>query len=152
MSTVRDILDRKDAQVACVEKEATVLAAAEKMNDRRIGALVVMEKDRVVGIFSERDILTRVVATGKDPHKLLVGEVMTAPVAFCRPDTTIEECWSVMTGRRIRHLPVVHDAKLIGIVTSGDLMAHEVRTHKRKIDDQAETIQFLNQYITGEYS
>jgi len=152
MATVQEILDGKKGPVACVEKEATVLAGAKKMNERRIGALVVTEGDRVVGIFTERDILTRVVAAGKDPAKILVADAMTSPIAFCRPDTTVSECRKVMTERRIRHLPVVQESKLVGIVTSGDLLAFETRHQQKKIEDQAVTIQFLNQYITGEYS
>jgi predicted transcriptional regulator len=151
MSTIQEILDRKKGDVARIGKDASVLEAAQRMNERRIGALVVMDGDRVVGIFTERDMLTRIVAAQKNPKSTTVESVMTAPIAYCRPDTTIEEIQSVMTQRRIRHLPVVQEAKLVGIITSGDIMAYEVTHQKKKIEDQAQTIEYLNQYIKGEW-
>ncbi len=144
MPTVKDLLDKKGTGVASMKKNGSVLEAAKKMNDQRIGSLVIVEGDNVVGIFTERDILTRVVATGGDPEKILVGEVMTSPIACCRRDTTLEECRAVMTKKHIRHLPVVEDNKLLGIITSGDIVA-------QKIDAHEETIRYLNEYIYGPY-
>jgi CBS domain-containing protein len=142
--TVREILNKKGNKVASMEKTHAVLEAAKKMNTERIGSLVVVDGDSVVGIFTERDILTRVVAAGRNPETTRVGDVMTSPVACCRRETTIEECRAVMTTKRIRHLPVVEDNKLLGIITSGDILAHNLETHK-------ETIQYLHEYIYGPY-
>jgi CBS domain-containing protein len=143
MATVKNLLDKKGSFVAPINKGDTVLHAAQVMNTRRIGALVVTEGDNVVGIISERDILTRIVAAQRDPTTVLVGEVMSSPVAVCHPNTDLEECRSVMTEKRIRHLPVVDQGRLAGIVTSGDILAQEVHQQQR-------TIEYLHEYIYGQ--
>jgi CBS domain-containing protein len=142
LAIVQSILGRKGGQVVSIGAGETVLAAASLMNERAIGGLVVTDGERVVGIFTERDILRRVVAQRKDPAATLVRDVMTAPVACCRPDTSLAECRSVMTEKRIRHLPVVERERLCGIVTIGDLMAQEVGEHQA-------TIEYLQSYIFG---
>lgn len=142
MSTAADILAKKGSDVATVAFDKTVLDAARIMNDRRIGALVVTRGDRAVGIFTERDILYRIVAAGKDPARTGVGDVMTTPMACCRRDTTLAECKSIMTGKRIRHLPVVEDGNLYGMVSSGDILAIES-------DDRQATIEYLHEYLFG---
>lgn len=144
MTTVKEILEKKGSFVASICKGSTVLEAAQEMNARRIGALVVTEGDKVVGIFTERDILTKVVAGQLAPDRTTVGEVMTSPVACCCLDTTLEECRTVMTDKRIRHLPVVEDDCLLGIITSGDVLAREAI-------EQRETIKYYHQYIYGPY-
>jgi len=141
MQTVKSILEKKTF-VASVTKESPVLDAVEVMDKRNIGSLVVTDGDKVVGIFTERDALKRILAKGLDPAKTAVDAVMTAPVAVCRPDTSLDECTEVMTRKRIRHLPVVSKGKLVGIVTSGDILAQQVVQH-------AETIEYLNQYMFG---
>lgn len=142
MLSAESILSRKGTDVATIDRETTVLDAAKLMNARRIGALVVTSGENVVGIFTERDVLNRVVAAGKPAEKVRVGEVMTSPMACCRRDTKLTECRSVMTAKRIRHLPVVENGKLYGIISIGDLMASEVA-------DQQETIEYMHQYIYG---
>lgn len=142
MKRVSDILGKKGREVASIREELSVLDAAREMNLRRIGSLVVLKGERVVGIFSERDILTRVVAEGRDAGSTRVAQVMTSPVACCRTDTSLEECVSVMTMQRIRHLPVVEDGRLQGIVTSGDVMAYEAT-------EQQSTIEYLYNYLYG---
>ena len=142
MATVQAILTRKGGQVVSIGAAESVLAAASLMNERGIGGLVVLEGDRVAGMFTERDILRRVVAVRHDPATTLIRDVMTTPVAFCRRETTLDECRAVMTAKRIRHLPVVDEAGVCGIVTIGDLMAQEVT-------DRESTIQYLNEYIFG---
>lgn len=142
MGLVKEVIEKKGAFVATAGKDSTVLEAARQMNEHRIGALVVLDNGRVIGICTERDIMTKVVAAQRDPQKTRVAEVMTFPVACCRLDTTTDECRAVMTNRRIRHLPVVEDEKLLGIVTIGDLTARQVKEHK-------DTIHFLNEYICG---
>jgi CBS domain-containing protein len=140
--TAQSILDKKGSEVATVRSDQTVLEAARFMNDRRIGALVVLDGDRVVGIFTERDILTRVVAGGQPPDKTPVRAVMTTPMACCRRETKLSECKSIMTQKRIRHLPVVEEGKLYGMISSGDIMASEV-------SDQQATIEYLHEYLYG---
>ncbi len=142
MPNVQSILERKGSEVASIARTATVLQAATLMNQKRIGALVVTDGDRAVGIFTERDILNRIVAAGKEPKTTPVGEVMTAPMACCRRDTRLSECRTVMTQKRIRHLPVVEEGKLFGMVSIGDLLAGEVA-------DQQATIEYLNEYLYG---
>lgn len=142
MPTAQTILSRKGSEVATVEKDTTVLDAAKSMNERRIGALVVTSGDKVIGIFTERDILNRIVASGLPPATTLVHDVMTAPMACCRRDTPLAECKSVMTHKRIRHLPVVEDGTLYGMISSGDILATEC-------DDQQSTIEYLQEYLHG---
>ena len=142
MATVHGILARKGNEVVTIDPDQSVLAAANRMNERAIGGLVVVEDGRLVGIITERDIMRRVVAAEKNPSLTPVREVMSAPVACCRPETTLLECRSVMTDKRIRHLPVVDDRGLRGVVTIGDLMFQEVGEHQA-------TIEYLNGYIFG---
>ncbi|MEW6249530.1 MAG: CBS domain-containing protein [Planctomycetota bacterium] len=145
MSTVQSILDRKGKQVHSIGEDQTVLAAASAMNAHRIGALVVTRGDVVVGIFTERDILNRVVAARRDPERTLVREVMSSPVACCAPETTRDECRAVMRARRIRHLPVVHEGRLVGIVSIGDVL-------ETADAEQAATIQHLYEYMYVDWS
>lgn len=145
MPTVRDVLSRKGSTVHTIAADATVLAAAKVMNERRIGALVVTRGDKVVGIFTERDILNRVVAASRDAATTRVEEVMTTPIACCSLDTTRAECRSVMRNRRIRHLPVVENEKLCGIVSIGDLMEDEGA-------EQQQTIEYLYEYMHGHWT
>lgn len=140
MTTVQTILDKKGTFVATIGPDDTVLTAARRMNDRRIGALMVMDGDKVKGIFTERDILTRVVAEQRDPAATRVGDVMTTEMAVCPAETPLADCRAQMTSRRIRHLPIVEGDRLLGIITSGDIMAHESA-------EQQETIEHLNQYV-----
>lgn len=143
MATVADILHNKGRHVATCGSEDTVLAAVQDMNRRRIGALVVQEGGRVVGVFTERDVLQRVVATMRDPSTTTVGDVMTDKVACSRPETSLDEARSVMARHRIRHLPVCNeDGLLEGIISIGDLNAWE-------IDGKEETIHWLHEYIAG---
>ena len=142
MPSVQEILDNKSSEVAAVGEDATVLEATKLMADRRIGAVVVKKNNRVTGIFTERDVLNRVISVEKDPHKTLVKDVMSSPVACCRPDTKLSECRTVMTEKKLRHLPVVKDGDLVGMVSIGDLTAREAT-------DQAHAIQYLQDYLYG---
>jgi CBS domain-containing protein len=134
MPTVRDILAKKGSDVITVAPRETALRAAQLMNDRGIGGLVVIERDRPTGIFTERDILRRVVSPGRDPATTRVADVMTTPVIACAPDTSIDECAAMMTARRIRHLPVVDGDRLAGVVTIGDVLAFQVSEQQATID------------------
>lgn len=142
MPAAQTILDRKGTDVATVDQDTTVLDAAKLMNERRIGALVVTSGDRVVGIFTERDILNRVVAVDKPPGTTRVSEVMTSPMACCRRNTKLAECKAVMTAKRIRHLPVVENGRLYGMISSGDILWSD------SVDQQA-TIEYLQEYLYG---
>jgi CBS domain-containing protein len=144
MHTVQHVLHKKGSSVATIDADATVLEAARLMNERRIGALVVTRHDKVIGIFTERDILNRVVAAQSSPAKTVVKDVMTTPVACCRRNTTEAECRAVMRGKRIRHLPVVEEDHLVGIISIGDIIEDE----NAEKDD---TIRYLHEYLYGSY-
>jgi CBS domain-containing protein len=143
VSTIREILSRKPSHVITIHPEATVFEAADKMNQYKIGSLLVAEDERLVGIFTERDILVRVVGQRRDVDETLVRDVMTTEVACARPHTTIDEARSVMKNRRIRHLPVCEeDGHIDGLISIGDLNAWDN-------DGREMTIHLLEQYIYG---
>lgn len=140
MPTVQHILEKKGNEVVRVRDDANVLEAAQAMNARHIGALVVVRGEKVIGIFTERDVLNRVVALQRDPAATIVSEVMSSPVTVCSPETTRQECRAVMKNRRVRHLPVVDEGTLVGIVSIGDILEDEGA-------EQAETIRSLYEYM-----
>lgn len=142
MKSVADILKSKGGQVHSVVRDATVLDAALAMNQARVGAVIVNDGDRVIGIFTERDVLCRVVAARRDPAGTRVGEVMTSPVACCTSATLLDECRRVMREKRIRHIPVVDDGRLRGMISIGDLNEFE-------LGEQDETIRYLHDYMHG---
>ena len=141
--TVQDVLNRKGYHVIAISPDETVLQAAHRMNEARIGSVVVFEADKgVLGIFTERDVLCRIVGEGRSAADTPVSVVMTTPVTCCKPETTLQECKEVMSGKRLRHLPVVDGGTLVGIISTGDLMAHEVEL-------QQSTIEQLHEYLHG---
>lgn len=140
MTRVKDILNKKGRDVTSVAPDVTVLEAARMMNAGRIGALVVTEGAQVIGMFTERDVMNRVVATEQSPSKTLVRDVMTAPVTACSLETTLTECDAIITEKRIRHLPVVVDGQLAGIISVGDIVAQDVAI-------KAQTIDHLHDYL-----
>jgi len=143
MPTVMDILARKGAVVHTISPDATVLEATQKMNQHKLGALVVMNEGQVAGIFTERDVLRRVVAAMRDPGGTQVSEVMTTEVICVPPQTDIDEVSALMQQRRIRHLPACDDSgTLKGMISIGDVNAYHV-TH------QEAHINFLSEYIYG---
>jgi CBS domain-containing protein len=133
---IASVLEHKGSDVVTVSPETLVVAAVQQMNERKIGALLVVERGRPVGIFTERDVLVRVIAAGLDPRTTPVGEVMTRnPVAICS-DATVAQAMVVITERRCRHLPVVDDGtRLRGLISIGDLTSWVVRDQQRMIDD-----------------
>ena len=144
MATIQDILNVKGQHVTTIDPNATVFAAAALMNEHKIGCVLVAENDRLVGIFTERDILMRVVAQRLDVDETRVRDVMTSEVACCRPHTTIDEARGVMKNRRIRHLPVCEeDGRIDGMISIGDLNAWDSSS-------QEMTIHWLEQYIYGQ--
>ncbi len=140
MDTVRDILARKGSDVVSVSPDVTVLEAARLMNTRGIGSVLVLEAGKPVGIFTERDVLRRVVAEQRDPFTTAVREVMTTSLITCRPDSSIAECAAVVTHRRIRHLPVLGPDGLCGLITSGDVLAYQLA-------EQEVTLKHLSSYF-----
>lgn len=140
MATLQDLLTLKGHEVTTVRPADTVLQAANLMNERNIGGVLVVEGDQVAGIFTERDVLRRVVAAGLDPATTRVDAVMSAKVITCPPDLSIDDCAALMTAKRIRHLPVEGAAGLTGMVTIGDLLAF-------KVSEQQATLQQMNNYL-----
>ncbi len=147
MEIVQSILETKGSDVATIDRDATAGEAADLMTTRKIGALVVTDGEKVVGIFTERDILGRVVARRRVPDETKVGDVMTSPTACCRRDTPIQECRAVMTDQGIRHLPVVEDGRLHGLISTRDIIAVEVAAKEGTIESLQSTIDHLNEYL-----
>ncbi|MDB5173116.1 MAG: hrp1 [Phycisphaerales bacterium] len=143
MPTAHDILSEKGTKVHSIPVDSTALKAIQKMNQHRIGALVVMDGERVAGIFTERDVMQRVVGEQMDAADTSVGEVMTRDVVCCSPDASLEEMSEIMRSRRIRHIPICEeDGALVGLISIGDLNAQHAT-------QQSMTIHYLNEYIYG---
>jgi CBS domain-containing protein len=138
---VTRILDQKTEPVEAISPRASISDAINRMNDRHIGSVLVMEGDRLVGIFTERDVLTRVVPNHLDATSIPVAEVMTRQPITIGPATTVEEAMMVISDTRRRHLPVVHGGRVIGVISIGDLTRYVVRDQKRTIDDLIDYVQ-----------
>lgn len=132
---VSAILADKGSDVATVAPGATVAEAVALMNERSIGSLLVTEGDRLVGIFTERDVLRRVVAARRDPDTTLVRDVMTDDLIVISPTTEVEDAMRIVTDRRCRHLPVVEGRKLVGMISIGDLTRWTIRHQQAEIQD-----------------
>ena len=140
MTTVRQLLEHKGHDIAVVDADATVFDAIGVMAERNIGSLLVMEDDSLVGIVTERDYARKVVLRGKASPTTPVREIMNTHVITVGPDETVEECMTLMTDRRVRHLPVVDGSALVGIISIGDLV-------QSIIGEQRSIIDHLEQYI-----
>lgn len=140
MTTLQHILDDKGSDVCFIHPDNTVLEAIQEMADKNIGALMVLDGDRPVGIFTERHYAREVFLQGRASPTTKISNVMSTHVIYVQPTMTIEECMALMTEKRIRHLPVMLDDRLVGIVSIGDLV-------KNKIADQEFAIEQLEQYI-----
>ena len=141
MSDVAKVLEGKGSEVLTIDADATVFEAIKRMVDANVGALLVTEGGRVTGIVTERDYLRRVTLEGRTEEETLVREIMTSPLVYVTPDTSVEECMAVMTERRIRHVPVFTEGRdLVGIVSIGDVV-------KFKSAEQDFQIKFLTEYI-----
>ena len=140
MKSLRQVLDAKGGQVHSIRPDAKVFEALQLMAQRDIGALLVMEGTRLAGIMSERDYARKVILQGKSSQDMAVRDIMTADIVKVDPSRTVEECMSLMTQRRIRHLPVCEGDKLVGVVSIGDLV-------KEVIAEQEQTIKQLESYI-----
>jgi CBS domain-containing protein len=142
MKTVGDVLRVKGSAVFAADPDDTVYYALTVMAEKNIGALVVREGERVVGIFSERDYARQVVLKGKASKDTPIRDVMTSRVVFVRPEQDLEECMALMTDKRIRHLPVLDDGNLIGILSIGDVV-------KAVISEKEFLISQLENYISS---
>lgn len=142
MKTVSDILQIKGREVWTITPETIVFDALKALADKNVGALVVLDGAKVVGILSERDYARKVILHGKSSRELKVREIMSANVYFVRPEQTIEECMALLTNKRVRHLPVLQHDELLGIISIGDVV-------KAVIAEQESTIKHLEHYITG---
>ncbi len=142
--TLKAVLAGKGSSVYSVAPEVTVLDAVRKMNQERVGALLVCVSNELVGIFTERDVLTRVVDSGRDPTSTRVVEVMTSEVETVRSSAGVQDAMALISERRFRHLPVIDDGELLGVVSSGDLTRWVSRNQEGHIQD-------LVNYITGKY-
>jgi len=144
VDTVRSVLKQKGQDIWSVSPEAWVYDAVEMMADKHIGALLVISEGRLVGVISERDYARKVILQGKSSKQTQVKEIMTSPVIFAVPEHSVEDCMRIMTNSRIRHLPVVENEKVLGLVSIGDLV-------KWIISAQEETIHQLKHYIADSY-
>jgi CBS domain-containing protein len=142
MGFVKELLRTKGSQVWCVSPEATVFEALQEMADKNIGALVVLKDDRIVGIFSERDYARKVILKGKSSREIPVSEIMSTSVTTIEPSETLQACMRLMTDHRIRHLPVVNQEQLVGLISIGDVV-------KGVISEQQFMIAQLEGYISG---
>lgn len=140
---VRSILQRKHSQVWSIPPHASVYDAMAMMSDHNIGALLVMEDNRLVGIIAERDYARKIALRGKSSRETEVREIMQTPITIT-PDHTVDECMALMTGERARHLPVVADGAVIGVISIGDLVNWIISSHE-------DTIKHLHSYIAGSY-
>ncbi|MCC6849889.1 MAG: CBS domain-containing protein [Deltaproteobacteria bacterium] len=141
-TTVYDVLRRKGSGVIAVSPESTVFDALHTLAENNIGAVIVLDGPRLVGILSERDYARQVILKGKASKDTPVREIMTTPVVCVDPEQTIEECMALMTDKRFRHLPVITDDRLLGVLSIGDVV-------KALLDEQAFRIEQLEMYIAS---
>jgi CBS domain-containing protein len=142
VSRIAEILRGKDAEVLKIDATATVFDAIKKIVEHNVGSILVTEGDDVVGIMTERDYLRKIAIFGRTSHDTLVRDIMSSPLIYVTLETTIEEAMAIMTDRRIRHLPVVVDEKITGIVSIGDVVKFQSR-------EQSFQIKYLTEYISG---
>jgi CBS domain-containing protein len=142
MKTVRDLLKQKGSTIWSVPPDSTVYDALQLMADKNIGALLVIDSGRPVGIFSERDYARQVILKGKTSKDTPVRDVMTSKVVFVRPEQNIEECMALMTDKRFRHLPVLEEGQLAGLLSIGDVV-------KAVISEKDFLIEQLANYISS---
>ncbi|MDH3494965.1 MAG: CBS domain-containing protein [Acidobacteriota bacterium] len=144
MNHAKHLIESKGNEIWSIGPDATVLDAISLMAEKRIGALLVMNDNELQGVFSERDYARKVVLRGKSSRKTAVSEIMSSEVVTADPSNSVEECMSLMTENRVRHLPVVTDNQVVGVLSIGDLV-------KAIIDEQQFKIEQLENFITTGY-
>ena len=144
MGTIANVLTGKGHQVHTISADATVYDAVVRMVERNVGSLLVLDGDRIAGIVTERDYLRQIVVKGRTSKTTRVEEIMSSPIVYVGPGGTVEEAMAIMSDRRIRHLPVVDQGRLVGLVSIGDLVKQTAKDHKFHI-------QYLTDYICGKY-
>lgn len=142
MTAVKQLLETKGSDIWSVTPQASVYDAIQLMAEKEVGALLVLENGKLVGIVSERDYARKVVLKGRSSKDTPVSVVMTERVVYAKPDQSVEECMALMTEKRVRHLPVMEGSQLLGVVSIGDLV-------KSIIAEQRHIIEQLEQYIAG---
>ena len=145
MTTIRQLLDEKGHEVFSVAANDTVYAALGKMAEKDVGSLVVMDGKNLLGLITERDYARKVFLKGRASRTTRVQEIIETKVFYAQPDQSVEDCMAIMTDKRVRHLPVIEGAKLIGVISIGDLV-------KSIISDQKFLIDQLEHFITGQHS
>jgi CBS domain-containing protein len=140
MATVRQLLDRKGRSIYSVEPEDPVLEAIELMAEHHVGALLVLKAGELVGIISERDYARKVILLGRSSSETPVWQIMSSPVLTVSLGYSVQECMQIVTERRVRHLPVLEEGRVVGVVSIGDLV-------KAVIEEQQQTIEQLESYI-----
>ena len=142
MARIAEILRGKQTEVLKIDASATVFEALKKIVEQNVGSILVTRGDEVVGIMTERDYRRKIAIFGRTSHDTLVGEIMSSPLIYVTPETTVEESMAIMTDRRIRHLPVVENDEVVGIVSIGDVVKFQSR-------EQSFQIKYLTEYISG---
>ena len=142
MNRLAEILEEKGAEVLEIDADASVLEAVQLMVEKNVGSLLVTVRGEITGIVTERDYLRRVTLEGRTDAETRVGEIMSSPLVVVTPETSVDECMAVMTDRHIRHLPVVEEGRIVGLVSIGDLV-------KFRSKQQTFEIQYLTNYITA---
>jgi CBS domain-containing protein len=142
MARLSEILRGKGTDVLKIDVSATVFDAIKKIVEANVGSILVTDGGKVVGIMTERDYLRKIAIHGRTSRDTLVGEIMTSPLVYVTPETSVEEAMAIMTDRRIRHLPVTEDEDVVGIISIGDLV-------KFQSGEQSFQIKYLTEYISG---
>jgi len=145
MNTVKQVLETKGNQIWSIGSDKSVYEALEMMAAKETGALLVVDNDQLVGILTERDYARKVILKGVSSAKTLVKEIMTTRVSYVTPENTVDECMALMTDKRCRHLPVMNDDQLVGVLSIGDLV-------KATISQQKFHIHQLENYISGDFT
>jgi len=146
MSTVANILAGKHDELWCLTPDNTVHEAVTIMNEKNVGALMVMDEQKLVGIISERDFTRKVILQERSPKETLVKDIMTREVRYVHPDQSVETCLALITEHRVRHLPVLEKQKMVGMISIGDVVKHVISDQKVKIDHLEQVLSWGESY------